>query len=438
MGLINFLRGVFFRMVPIKDIQTALGVQPALSQTMTDRIDRWKKAYTGNAEWVDGDKIISLRIETSSVRELANVTLNEMTVTVTNDKLNKLLAKLKPRFNRALQRGLAMGAFIGKPLDENRVQFIAQDGFIVLAYDVEGRPCDVAFPDQKKVGNKIYTRLERHTLSDGSLTITNTAYVSDSERSLGRPVPLSAVEEWAKLTPSVTFPIDRNVFAYYVNPNDNTVDDSPAGVSAFDTALPKIRKADLQYGRLDNEFDSARRRIHADISLLKSNGGKYEIEDDIYVDTNGDKDDFFNEFSPALRQEGFIAGLEEYKREIEFDIGLSYGDLSQPQYVEKSATEVKASKYRKRDTVNHIQMQLEKFIDELVFSLAFYNRLTQSGYEVTCDFKDSILSDEESEREEDRKDLANNTLRPEEYRSRWRHETIEEAKANLPDAAEVD
>ena len=73
-----------------------------------------------------------------------------------------------------------------------------------------------------------------------------------------------------------------------------------------------------------------------------------------------------------------------------------------------------------------------------MFAFAFYNSLTKSGYEFACDFKDSILNDEASEREEDRKDLANGTLRPEEYRSRWRNETIDEAKKNLPELSEVE
>ena len=117
---------------------------------------------------------------------------------------------------------------------------------------------------------------------------------------------------------------------------------------------------------------------------------------------------------------------------------MSYGDLSRPQYVEKTATEINASKYRKRNTVNHIQYQLKSCLDGLVYGLAFYNRLTTSGYEFKCEFKDSFLNDEQSEREEDRKDLANGTYRRDEYRARWRNETLEEAARNLPEAAEIE
>ena len=438
MGLLNLIKGVYYHLFPIKDIKTALGVKPALSQEMLDRIDVWNRAYMGKAAHIDNKRVISLRIESSGVRELANVAVNEMTTNVSNDTLNELIdKKIKPNLVEKLQRALATGGMVIKPLDESSVQFIAANAFIPIEYDVEGRLRDVVFPEQKHIDDRYYTRLERHMLNGGMLTITNTAYVSGSENALGREIPLSAVEEWKNYREAVSFPVDRQVFGYFRTPLDNTVDGSPAGISMFESSLEKIKRADIQFGRLDYEFESAKRRIHADVAMVKKNDSGYEL-DEVYVNVNGDKEDFYEEFSPALRQDGFIAGLEEYKREIEFDMGLSYGDLSQPQYVEKTATEINASKFRKRNTVSHIQEQLRACLDDLVFAFAFYNRLTKSGYEFSCDFKDSILNDEQSEREEDRKDLANNTLRPEEYRARWRNETLEEALKNLPELAEVD
>ena len=437
MGLINFLKGVYYRLFPIKDIQTALDITPALSQDMLDRIDVWSNCYRGKAKWVDGDRVVSLRLESSAMRELANVTLNEMTTNVSNDTLNNLLEKVKVNLNTNLQRALATGGMVIKPLNETQVQFIAANAFIPIEYDADGRLIDVAFPEFKKIKDKYFTRFERHKLSGNTLTITNKAFMSDSTKTLGRAISLDFVDEWAGYAEEVIFPVDRQIFGYFRTPNDNTVDGSPAGVSMFETALEKIKRADIQFGRLDYEFESAKRRIHADVSMVKRSDSGYEL-DEVYVNVNGDNDDFYKEFSPALRQDGFIAGLEAYKREIEFDIGLSYGDLSQPQYVEKTATEVNAAKCRKRNTVNQIQGQLKACLDDLLYALAFFNRLTKSGYEFTCDFKDSLLNDEQSEREEDRKDLANGTLRLEEYRAKYRNETLEEAKANLPEQAEVD
>lgn len=439
MGLFELFKGVYRRLFPIRDIQQALGVKPAVSQQMLDRIAFWERCYKGKADWVDGDRVISLRLEKAITREFANVTLNEMTAKVSDARLDELLRKsLSGTLNRNLQRGLATRGLIIKPLPDNTVQFLAANSYLPLNADANGRYRDILFPERKQSGGRYFTRLERHTLGSRGLTITNTAYLSDSAGVLGREVPLSYVEDWKSFIPAVTFPVDRMIFGQFSVPLDNTVDDDPNGVSVFEDGIDLIRKADVQFGRLDYEFKSAERKIHADLSAVRPVGnGHYQLPE-IYVDVNGDSDDFYKEFSPALRQDGFIAGLEEIRRGIEFAVGLSYGDLSNPQYVEKTATEVNAAKFRKRNTVDKIQEQLRVCLEDFVFALAFYNRLTKSGYEFTCEFKDSILNDEQSEREEDRKDLANGTLRPEEYRAKYRNETLEEAKANLPEQAEVD
>lgn len=437
MGFIDFIKGVYRMIFPLKNVQDALKIQPAISQDMLNKIDDWLKCYIGKAPWID-DKTISLRLESSITREFAHTAINEMTTNVSNQKLDSLLNNALEELNPNLQRGLALGSFIIKPLENGEVQYVAANGYIPIKYSIKGRLRDVIFIDNKQIGDKFFTRFERHKLDADGLTITNQAFVSSSKESLGRPVPLSAVEEWSNLREGTFFPLmDRMSFGYYRNPLDNTVDGSASGISIFENALGKIQKADVQFGRLDYEFESAKRRIHADMTMVKNTDRGVEL-DEIYVDVNGDSDDFFKEFSPALRQDGFIEGLEAFKREIEFAVGLSYGDLSNPQYVEKTATEVNASKIRKRDTVDQIQKQLRYCLDDLVFAFAFYNSLTKSGYEFACDFKDSILNDEASEREEDRKDLANGTLRPEEYRSRWRNETIDEAKKNLPELSEVE
>lgn len=425
-------------MFPIKDVKQALDITPAISQEMIDHIEFWLKCYMGKAEWLDKDTI-SLRLEKSITREFANVTLNEMSTNISNERLNGIFNDIiEDSLNSNLQRGLATGGMVIKPLEDNSAQFLAANAFFPIELDSKGRLRDVIFPDYKRIGENYYTRFERHKLDLNGLTITNQAFLSKSPKVLGRPVALEAVDEWKNLSTGVNFPTaKRMAFGYFRTPLDNTVDGSQSGISIFEDGVDIIRRADVQFGRLDYEFESARRRIHADMSLVKRSSGSITL-DDIYVDVNGDSDDFFKEFSPSLRQEGFIAGLETYKRQLEFAVGLAYGDLSKPEYVEKTATEINASKCRKRDTVDAIQKQLRACLDDFVYALAFYNSLTLSGYEFNCDFKDSILNDEASERDEDRKDLANGTLRLEEYRAKWRNETIEEAKKNLPDQAEVD
>jgi A118 family predicted phage portal protein len=440
MKVINFMKGVWQRMFPIKDITSALNIKTALSDEMINGIELWHKCYVGNAPWIKPDNnLASLKLERSVTREFANIALNEMTSTVNVQKLDDIYKNSIRNLNRNLQRGLATGAMVIKPLGGDKVQYVSANAFIPIEFDSKGRLIKVVFPEYKKLGDRHYTRLEFHSLDyENGLTITNTAYVSSTASNLGREIPLSAVDEWADLEERVTYPLmKRPAFGYYVNPIDNTIDGSHCGISIFEPAIDIIKKADIQFGRIDWEFESAERAIHADEQAFKKNGKIPKLNERLYRAVDLGTDELFKEYSPQLRQADFIAGLEEYKREIEFAVGLSYGDISNPQSVDKTATEIKTSKQRKYNTVTAIQDNLRDCLDDLVYALAFYNSMATSGYKFVCDFKDSILTDESEERKQDQQDLANGTLRPEEYRARWRGEDIETALKNLPQSTEV-
>ena len=143
------------------------------------------------------------------------------------------------------------------------------------------------------------------------------------------------------------------------------------------------------------------------------------------------------EYSPEMRDEAFKRGLEEYKREIEFSVGLAYGDLSDVQEVAKTATEIKVSKNRKYNRVTAIQNNLYDCLEDFAAGLAFYNSMLNSGYEFSCKFNDSILTDEETERKQDMADVAAGFMHHWEYRMKWYGEDEETAKANVPEQNQV-
>lgn len=225
----------------------------------------------------------------------------------------------------------------------------------------------------------------------------------------------------------------RPAFGYYRNPIKNTVDSGFGGISIFESAVDVIRCADVQFGRLDWEFESGKRIIHVSEDMLKMlKDGTYDSSmKRLYRGFDVDTDDLYKEYSPALRQSDISAGLDEYKRLIEFQTCLSYGDISNPQNVEKTATEVLTAKKRKYNMVTAIQRNLCDCLDDLAYALAFYNSMATVPYKFNCEFNDSILADDESERRQDREDVANGTLSLAEYRAKWRGETIEQATAAI-------
>lgn len=426
-------------MFPLKDIKQALGVKLAITDDMMQSIEMWQKCFAGQAFWLS-DSVISLRLEQAITREFANITLNEMTASVSNDKLQKIFETATEDLNSELQSGLATGAMVIKPLGGDKVQYISANAFVPIEFDARHRLVKVIFPEFKKIGDNYYTRLEYHSLdTEKGLTITNTAYVSASEGQLGREIPLAAVDEWASLPNAVTYPaMLRPTFGYFRTPIKNTIDDSSCGVSVYANDINLIRKIDTQFGRLDWEFESGERAIHVDAAAFKKEGTE-KLNKRLYkaVDVDLGDNELFKDFSPAIRQSDITDGLNTYLRRLEFSVGLAYGDLSDPDTVAKTATEILSAKDRKYNTVSAIQKQLKYCLDDLVYALAFYNSLTTSGYTFVCDFKDSILTDEQTERTQDIQDLSLGIMRPDEYRMKWYGEDEKTAKKNLPQSSEV-
>lgn len=106
----------------------------------------------------------------------------------------------------------------------------------------------------------------------------------------------------------------------------------------------------------------------------------------------------------------------------------------------KTATEVISEDSDLYQNLKKHEIVLRKALTDMVNAISFLSNTVGPFVpinEVVIDFDDSIIEDSEAERKQDQIDLSNGTLRPEEYRARWRGESIEEALANLPHQAEV-
>ena len=424
------------------DLKQVLGSEIELTAQMIDTIDLWQNMLTGSAPWTN--KMPSMGLESGICREFADVAINEMQAKVEdNESLDQIFQMAIRDLNENLQDGLALGSLIIKPLLGGRVEYVTADNFIPIRFDND-RPVDCVFIERKQINeNKFYHRLERHTLTPAGLTITNKAYQSTSSARIGTQVSLDAVEVWAGLPDEISYPgMNRIDFGYYRNPLKNRIDGSQCGVSVYSgTAVDRIKDADVQAARLDWEYESGERAIHVDERALKTgvNGQKSvaKTHKRLYRGLNIDQknDDLFKEYSPQMRDDSYRQGLESALRRVEFSVGLAYGDLSDAQYVEKTATEIKTAKQRKYNRVAAIQENLRVCLEDLVDALAFYNSSYTTSYSFSCSFNDSILTDEEAERNQDRQDVSMGVMRLEEYRAKWYGEDVETALANLPEQA---
>lgn len=424
---LDFIKRVVNMLFKNDDIKRITGYDSVMSSAMADKIQYWLNMYRGEAKWID-DYVKSLRLEQGICREFSDCALSEIETSVSNDKLNAIYQKCLVMLNENLQSGLALGSFCLKPLGEDKAEFVTADKFVPISFTADGKLESVVFISTKQIKtDSIYRRFELHELTPQGLHISNRAYHSKAETDIGRECALEEVPEWAGLTPDVLFLTDRMDFGYYRNPLKNEIDGTFCGVSIYDSAIDLIKKADVQFGRLEWEFESGERAINVDITAINTDNKADKLDKRLYRGL--DSRDLFQEFSPAFREQNIINGLEQIKRAIEFNVGLAYGDLSDVQTVEKTATEIKHAKQRKYNRINAIEKNLKSCLDDFVYGLAFYNKLSNSGYEFVCNFKDSILTDEDTERKQDLQDVSIGALPLWKYIMKWQGLTEEEAKA---------
>lgn len=355
---------VIRKMLGREKIKDAIGVEVAVSDKMANEIDLWAKMYKNEPPWKE--KNIKLcGLPAAIAGEFARLVTLELKTEVTgNDFINEEYQAVVSDIRKYTEYACAKGGLAMKPYASEghiEVDMVQADRFFPTKFNSRGEVTAAVFAESLTVGKKVYTRLEYHQHEGTMYHINNKAFVKqdlDNVEVLGKEVPLTAVPEWANLQEEVTLKnVKMPLFAYFKIPNANNVDDtSPLGVSVYSRAINDIKEADNQWTRLLWEFEGSELAIDADITLFKKDDkGNYEFpkgKDRLFrmmdLDDNAEK---YKVFAPAIRDENLINGFNAILRRIEFNVGLAYGTLSDPNTVDKTAEEIKASKQRSYSTV---------------------------------------------------------------------------------------
>lgn len=303
---------------------------------------------------------------------------------------------------------------------EIEFDWVQADGFFPLAFNGSGDVTEAAFIQRKIDKNCIYSRLEYHKYYNHTVTIINKAYVSQSttntqsmsNQDLGREINLTDVPEWAGIEPETTIAgVDRLLFAYFRMPEANTVDMySPLGISGYERAVGLIRQADIQYSRILWEYEGSELAIDIDRDALRpvedENGETHSVNPTLqnrlfrYVDLGNDSDTY-NVFSPQIRDQSLINGLNMLLMRIEDVEGVSRGTISDATQEAKTATELKILKQRSYQTNAEVQKAVQSTLEDVVYIMNvlcdLYNITPDGKYETSFEWDDSILVDVEAE-----------------------------------------
>lgn len=449
--ILTWIREVFKKMFNKSDAKTAFGVDITMSADMQTALQKWAQMYINQAEWL-GDDIHSLNLPAEIAGEIARIATIEMRLTLTGSPRADFLAEqIKPVLNKIreyVEYGAAKGGLVFKPYARPdgtvAIDVIHADMFYPVAFDSSGRMTACIFADQKTINAKYYTRLEYHALVGTTYTVKNIAYRSDSRSSLGSQISLSEVADWADLEPEAQITnITRPLFAYFRYPLANNIDPtSPLGVSCYARAVDLIQDADIQWSNLLWEFDSGKRALYTDVLAWDKdpNTGKPVLPNRrLYRTIHGSgrigDEELFKEWSPTLREQNILAGLDAILKQIEFGCGLAYGTISNPQTVDKTATEIKISRQRTYATVTDVQKSLTGALDDLLYAIDIWatlaNLAPRGAYEATYEFDDSVISDKDTQFSHDTQAVGMQAMSKLEWRMRNYGESEAVAKKML-------
>ena len=405
--LLKWLRGLLNQM-----FDDAVGSPDiVISSKMENALPLWVVIYECGGPWCSAEKNIhSLCLGPAIAQEFSRLVTMESEIACTGSaRADWLMQQARPFLDAlpaTVETACALGGCVFKPYVQGGrivVDVVQEDCFFPTTFDTSGHMTGAIFTEQIKRRNAIYTRLEHHEFKDGAETITNKAFVSSTSAQLGREIPLTEVPEWADISPDARIEnLTRPLFAYFKVPTANRVDrHSPLGASVYALAVDTIRDADVQYGSLLWEYRGGELAIDVDAAAIRQDAdGALRMEERdrrLYRHLLNGNLNMWNAFAPALRDASYLNGLDAILRRIEFQCGLAYGTISNPQSVEKTAEEVRASKQRSYATVRLIQQALQDAIEGLFYAMDVYATLyglaPAGAYELAFDWDDSIVND---------------------------------------------
>ena len=389
---------------PNSDYEMAFRAVDMTSPEMKKAIQRWQNLYYEKAATPDYDPC--QRIPYTIVRKLTKTAFSEYSASSKDAFVSEILDAADAKKKSAMQKALIGGESGLKPIPTG-------SGF---RFAVVSRVCNRFY----------YTLLERRTVDDsGYLTITNRLYRSNDQNSLGQAVALTELPQYAELAEEYTFPepLGSVGVAWLKTPIDNSVDGSPDGVSVYDAAVGLIENINRNEAQINGEFERGKSRIIASADMLEVDevGGRKNLSASVFTAVDESPDDIgITIFSPALREQSYLARKTEYLRNVENVIGLKRGLLSEVEAAERTATEVTSSEGDYNLTIIDFQQMWESALREAVRLCGVLGRMYRipgahdvEDDSIAVDWGNGVLFDEEKTWADYKDMVAAGLLKPE-------------------------
>lgn len=408
------------------------------------------KTETNNAEMTMNEKfaqdyraIEEINFTSIFANKLANFVVSDSTVDIVGsskrtqmltDTLNLVMSKSKKIVGMQLGYG---GVCLVPYINNGEILYtiVEQDRLTIDKKDGEKITGATLLAEQKTITygsiTDTYFRWVNYKIENGILTMTQK--YTDKQ---GSEIDVSNIPEWASINPvEMIMNVDRVLFGYIQSPINNRIGNDKYGVPitfGCEHTIAEIKECLKQIAR---EFALSEKFVGVDVSMFdKDSQGRPKLpKNGLFKTFRSDTDDFFQEFSPAIRESSYYARLQELYTRLEKEIGVSKGFLTDMETSNATATEIKRAMYDTFTLVADIRKCFEKGLQDFIYACNVlanrYNLSPLGDYELAFNWDYSLLTDTEVEFNHYMQGVSQGVIKKEELRQ-WiiPNETLEESK----------
>ena len=427
----------------VSTLEQAFQAKDTTTGPMRRAIEEWFRLYFDTEPTEQEDPC--QRIPFVVVNKVTKASFSEYSASSDDEFAAKCLKRLELVRKKAMQLAMIGGSCYIKPVlasDGFDFVIVRRDCYLVLERDSAGNATSIGSAEFSSVGGDYYALLERRTVdANGWLAIETKLFRSADRSVLGIEVPLNTLAKYDALEPYIVFP--ERLFglgmAQLKTPMVNCVDGSDDPVSLYAPAVQLIHNINRNEAQINGEFERGKSRLIVSGDMMEVGpDGRKRLTDDVFTALDDDPDSVgVTIFSPTLREQSFLARKTEYLRNVESQIGLKRGILSEVEAVERTAKEITSSEGDYNLTIIDFQQAWEDAMREtlrICCVLGYMYKLTRhrdfDQDSLVVDWGDGVLYNREKVGQEMLAQVQAGILKPERYLA-WYYEFPCETEADM-------
>lgn len=333
--------------------------------------------------------------------------------------------------------GMVVDSESGKVFDSGRLRlnYCTAPAIYPLRWD-NGVIKECAFVSEWRDNGKAYTYMQIHRLDESGLyVIENRGFEGAKE------IPVYTLPGYANTPEEVKTGSDKPQFVIDRFNIANPIEDNPMGIAVFAGAIDQLKGVDIAYDGYVNEFVLGKKRIIVKPEATKNLDGQpiFDARETVYyvLPEDGSNGSIMQQVDMTLRTAEFNAGIQDMLNVLSSKCGFGENHYKYDSGNISTATQVISENSSLFRTIKKHELVLESMLIDLCRIILrmgnkYMGMALNDDVEISIDFDDSIIEDEEINFNRDARLLQMGILNDWEFRMKWLNEDEKTAKAALP------